>query len=373
MTQIPVICDQCRATGHAGEDPFADLADLLSFTPVPRRPHANGWTPEFQRGFIAALATTGSVPRSARAIGKHAFGAEQLRRAKGGSSFAAAWDAAIEIARERELAGLAEGLAELAAEQDEERQQRRSAILPLRLQGPAHPELVEACPEPGRRGPDSVRPERVEGRRLTSREEDDAEFEARREDYLAERIRIRERITRGRRLYLAGICDDPAKRAAWELLVGPVDWERAERFGPQDDEPFADPDGSGYDEQPHSLLSPAMLMTAEAGLLADITGGPDALAEFRRLVAENESAEGKADDGVADASPWSRDACPDRPTCGEADTFDVTAARDGSFSPTDQEGTPEEQAAVAAYRDELRAKGWTEDSQGNLWSPDDDQ
>ncbi|MEO5612627.1 MAG: hypothetical protein ABIT68_07705 [Sphingomicrobium sp.] len=70
---IPVICDLCRAAGEAGEQPFADLAGLLSFAPVPRRPHANGWTPEHQRAFIAALAATGSPARAARALGKHAF------------------------------------------------------------------------------------------------------------------------------------------------------------------------------------------------------------------------------------------------------------------------------------------------------------
>jgi hypothetical protein len=47
---LPVICDQCRASGFAGAAPFADLVDLLAFAPVPRRPHANGWSPEMQRG-----------------------------------------------------------------------------------------------------------------------------------------------------------------------------------------------------------------------------------------------------------------------------------------------------------------------------------
>ena len=355
MEPIPVICDRCRATGLAGEDPFADLADLLSFTPVPRRPHANGWTPEYQRAFIAALCATGSAPRAARAIGKHAFGAEQLRRAKGGSSFAAAWDAALDIARERELAGLADGLAELAAEQDEERQHRRSAILPAtaRAYDPAfdsaHPEPVEA-----------------RARRLTKREEEDAEFDARREDYLDERARIRSRLTRARRLYLANICDDLARRAAWELLVGPVDWDSAERFGPQADEPFDDGERSGYDMQPHSFLKPALLMTAEAGLLADITGGPDALDELRAAMAGQAGAD-------AEAPLPLRERVGLAPLAGEG------------------VGTPEEQAAITAHRErligggeaDLKAPaaerrgnvggGWTEDDDGNLWSPERDQ
>ena len=339
MSHIPVICDRCRATGRAGEDPFADLADLLTFTPVPRRPHANGWTPEFQRAFIAALATTGSAPRAARAIGKHAFGAEQLRRAKGGASFAAAWDAALDLARERELVGLAEGLAELAAEHDEERQQRRSAILPAAARAQfdsAHPEALLSIVEgPSRRG------------RLTKREEESAELDEQHREFLEARTRIRSRLTRGRRLYLATISDDPAKRAAWELLVGPVDWDKAVRLEPQEDEPFADPQYPCSDIQPHNFGQPGMLLTAEAGLLPDVAGGHDAMAEIWRQVAEFKSAESTEEHRLSGREP-------------------VTEIEEG-------EGTPEEQEAIAAYRDELRAKGWTEDSQGNLWSPDDDQ
>jgi len=128
---IPVICDLCQCQGEAGSDPFESLGDLLRFTPVQRRRvRADGWSEEYQRAFIAALAVTGSPRRAAGAIGKHEFGAQQLRRARGGASFAAAWDAAIDIHRETELAGMTSGLAELAAEQDEERAQRRDLIRP---------------------------------------------------------------------------------------------------------------------------------------------------------------------------------------------------------------------------------------------------
>ena len=97
---IPVICDRCRAEGGAGDDPFTGIADLLTFDPVPRRAHVNNWTAEHQRMFIAALALTGSPRQAARALGRHAFGAEQLRDAKGGRGFADAWDAALELYRE---------------------------------------------------------------------------------------------------------------------------------------------------------------------------------------------------------------------------------------------------------------------------------
>jgi hypothetical protein len=274
---IPVICDACRASGTAGEDPFTHLADLLSFTPVNRRARADGWDAERQRAFIAALAVTGSPRQAARAIGKHAFGAEQLRKARGGSSFATAWDAALDIARECELAGLRDGLTELAAEHQEERQHRRSAILP------AGQRAAQESPPVGGPGVGeglSSRP----SRRLTKREEEDAEFGEQHRDYLEARDRIRSRLTRARRLYLAMISDDPARRAAWELLVGPVDWTIAAALGAQEDEPFADPEHPGCDIQPHNFAQPGMLLTAEAGLLPDIAGGHDAMAGIREAL-----------------------------------------------------------------------------------------
>ena len=61
MSAIPVICDRCRITGLAGLGDFAHLGDLLEFTPVPREvERVDGWSPEKQRAFIAALAATGS-------------------------------------------------------------------------------------------------------------------------------------------------------------------------------------------------------------------------------------------------------------------------------------------------------------------------
>jgi hypothetical protein len=113
---IPVICDRCRAGGVAGAEGFTDVGDLLDFEPVPRRPRADGWTAELQRAFIAALAVTGSVRRAARAVGKAAFGAEQLRKAKGAEGFDAAWDKAMALAAEKGRHRLAAGLGALARE-----------------------------------------------------------------------------------------------------------------------------------------------------------------------------------------------------------------------------------------------------------------
>ncbi len=103
---FPVLCDRCRAEGLAGEAEFAELAglgDLLDFEPVPRRvARADGWTPEIQRAYVAALAVTGSERQAAHAVGRAQFGVAQLRRAEGNESFLAACDKALEIWRERE-------------------------------------------------------------------------------------------------------------------------------------------------------------------------------------------------------------------------------------------------------------------------------
>jgi len=108
---IPVICDRCGAEGLAGEGDFAGLGDLLDFDPVPRKiERVDGWTPECQRGYIAALAVTGSPRRAAKAVGKSAFGAEQLRKAAGAESFSTAWDAAMAVSAENSRRRLADSL-----------------------------------------------------------------------------------------------------------------------------------------------------------------------------------------------------------------------------------------------------------------------
>lgn len=109
-TPIPLTCDRCRVEGAAGEDPFAQYAELLDFEPVPRRPRADGWDAEVQRAFIAMLAATGSPRQAAAAVGKAQFGVEQLRKAKGNESFMAAFDRAMAFFAENRSQRLAEGV-----------------------------------------------------------------------------------------------------------------------------------------------------------------------------------------------------------------------------------------------------------------------
>ena len=65
------------------------------FTPVPVRARRDGWTPEIQTAFIAALAQAGSVPKAARAVGRTPASAYRLRARPGAESFGAAWDTVV--------------------------------------------------------------------------------------------------------------------------------------------------------------------------------------------------------------------------------------------------------------------------------------
>ena len=189
---LPVICDRCRAEGMAGDEAFAAIPDILEFEPVQRRAHANGWSPEHQRAFVAALAITGSTRQAARAIGRHAFGAETLRKAKGGRSFDLACEAAMDIARDRELERIHANLKELAAS--------------------------------------SPSPFEGEGRLRSSQGEggstyDDYDDGPRRSDIKEATARLEKAMEAVHRQYLRKIAPDPEKRHAYELLNGPVDWD----------------------------------------------------------------------------------------------------------------------------------------------------
>lgn len=78
------------------------LADAPEFTPVPMaRSRHDGWTPERQRMFIAALSATGTVDSAARSVGMTRMAAYNLRKRDGAESFADAWERAIDTGRAR--------------------------------------------------------------------------------------------------------------------------------------------------------------------------------------------------------------------------------------------------------------------------------
>ena len=76
--------------------------ELPDFTPVPRRnKRHDGWTPERQRGFIEALADTGSVHAACKVVDMSQPGAYELRRQPGAESFREAWRRALDLGVQR--------------------------------------------------------------------------------------------------------------------------------------------------------------------------------------------------------------------------------------------------------------------------------
>lgn len=86
---------------HDPLSPPAPADDHFPFTPVPVRARHDGWTPERQRRFIHALSVMGVVARAARAVGVSATAAYKLRDRPDAAGFAAAWDMALEMGRDR--------------------------------------------------------------------------------------------------------------------------------------------------------------------------------------------------------------------------------------------------------------------------------
>jgi hypothetical protein len=78
----------------------ADQA-VTPFTPAYGHSRIDGWTPERQRMFCEVLAECGLVREAAETVGMTAQTAYRLRRRAGGKGFALAWDAALQLARQR--------------------------------------------------------------------------------------------------------------------------------------------------------------------------------------------------------------------------------------------------------------------------------
>lgn len=91
-----------RTTRLPVADILANGGELPPFTPVPRQcARHDGWTPERQRGFIEALADTGSVDAACKAVNMSTVGAYHLRRQPGAGPFRAAWERALQLGVQR--------------------------------------------------------------------------------------------------------------------------------------------------------------------------------------------------------------------------------------------------------------------------------
>ena len=116
-------------------------------------------------------------------------------------------------------------------------------------------------------------------------------------------------------MFLMMIEGDRKKRRAWELLVGPVDWDRVADF----DLPWASDRGGMPD-----MTDPSMTVPAQAGMLPELTGeeAHPAIRFFEAL--------GKTADAL----------------------------------------TGEEKEAITAHIDELKAGGWIQQPDGSWHKPD---
>ena len=74
-----------------------DPADY-KWVPVRRKPRKDGWTPQRQQDFIAALADSGCVEHAAMRVQMSPASCYRLRRSPRAESFSAAWDVALQHA-----------------------------------------------------------------------------------------------------------------------------------------------------------------------------------------------------------------------------------------------------------------------------------
>jgi hypothetical protein len=222
-----------------------EIAPLLTFTPVPRKVmRSNGWTPDLQREFIAYLAWFGIPSLAAKTLDKNLSGIALLYKLPGAASFRAAWDAALALG---------------------ERRNRKQRVLPITAAVPGL--AVRGKKQPPGPQPGQVMNEHGEW-------EDEASFRRRGEEAGDSIGRMLLRI---RRLFLAEIAECPGKRAAFEILTQlPIDWDKARRGEPQDDEPY----------HTSNQRQPDMILMAESGWAwgNSIGYGPDRMAELYREV-----------------------------------------------------------------------------------------
>lgn len=263
---------QQGAAGGTSESDDPEILELLTFTPVPRQfKRKDGWTPALQRRFIALLAKSGSPTAACEALGKNRHGVEKLYKAAGAASFRAAWDAAVEIAERR------------AAERIEAEHKAAAGLTPPFVDHRRKAQPFEG-PLPGQ-----VMNERGEW--------EDEESLRQRVD--TARDSISDKLLRCRRMYLAEISSSAGKRAAFEILTRyPIDWDRAARMEPQDDEPWKKP----------RMRNPDMLLTAENGWMGGMAHGEDKMAELRAELDKYREEMG------LEPVDWSEEKCGEGPT-----------------------------------------------------------
>ena len=237
-----------------------EIAALLDFEPVPRKRKADAaWTPELQREFIARLAMCGSQGRACEHMGKDLTGMMKIYRSPLAASFRASWHGAIELAERRRAEQAAAVPGDAARARAPTIDHRRKARF---LASAAGPFPGQALNEYGKWEDEDSLARRAEEARGS----------------------IARKLLNARRLYLQEISGSAGKRAAFEILTElPIDWEKAEKGEPQDDEPW----------RQINQREPDMILTAESGWSFGEAGyGPDKKAELRAAIDQFRAEEG---------------------------------------------------------------------------------
>jgi hypothetical protein len=202
-------------TPPEARDPVPD------FDPVPRRHRCDGWTPDRQRAFINALAELGSVSRAAKRINMSPEGAYYLRRQPGAETFRAAWNAALDhgvqrltdIAIDRATDGVPVPIFWRGEQVGEKRRYNDRLLM-----------FILRHHQPERYGANLRIGSGTRSKKLDALEAQD-KFRIEQLRAQDEHDRLTMMLSKIRTGFKRKIADDPAKRAAWELLVGPTDWD----------------------------------------------------------------------------------------------------------------------------------------------------
>lgn len=229
------------ALAEAPADAAADRAPLvaadaddrlppdLEFTPVPRREaRSNGLTPKRQRLFIKYLAASGSVHTACRVIGCSDHAVYHLRQAPGAESFATAWERAVERGARRVRDVLLDqsinGIPERIYKDGQLIAERRVFNTRAQMWIAAH-DMPERFGVTGGLMHANGAPLNLKRLKEAWRKEWEAEHQAKTREWDARASqRYHHDMTALRRHFKATLADDPAKRAAWNLLAGPTDW-----------------------------------------------------------------------------------------------------------------------------------------------------
>ena len=243
-----------------------ELPPDLRFVPVPRHSRSNGLTPERQRLFIASLAATGSVTTACAVIGCATASIYELKQAPGAEEFTAAWERATERGARRVRDTLLDqsinGIPERIYRDGELIAERRLFNTRAQMWIAAHylPETFGSGSGSGGGGGSGgvgSRGGRLSGGALSRAKDEWLAEQAAESDREAPRLHnlVRRRFHAIRSAFKRSIANDPAARAAWELLTGDTNWKKRQPLDP--DKPrAADPD---------TTLILALPMTDEPG------------------------------------------------------------------------------------------------------------